>query len=34
MLRRQLDMQNAEYEIMRAVDGMQTRGKLGMAKSN
>jgi hypothetical protein len=34
MLQRQLDMQNAEYEMMRAVDGMQARGKLGMAKSN
>jgi len=34
MLQRQLDLQNAEYGIMRAVDGMQRRGKLGMAKSN
>jgi len=34
VLQRQLDMENAKYEVMRAVDGMQRRGKLGIAKSN
>ncbi len=34
MLQRQLEMQNAQNEMMRAVDGMHARGKLDVAKAD